>query len=327
MPAGDEEIVRRAAERMSEEIGDTLFIRGRNCERATSLRRLCLKFEGGNPTGTQKDRVALALAREAALRGLSTITAGTCGNFGAALSYSASAFGLRTVIYIPERYRARRAEEMNRWGAEICRVEGEYEDSVELSRVEATLSGWFDANPGNGTTQLSLDAYGEIAREIVEELGDAPFAVAVPVGNGTTLAGIFQGFQRLYARGAVSRLPRMVAASTYQKNPIIKSFRLEHLVIQDLSPEEVRETEVNEPLVNWHSYNGQEALDALYLSGGSAEYASDQSMLNLSRLLREQEGIDVLPASTSGLAALLALHERGELPEDDHVAVLTGRRR
>ena len=43
-------------------VGDTAFIRARNIERETGLRQIFLKFEGGNPTGTQKDRVAFAQA-------------------------------------------------------------------------------------------------------------------------------------------------------------------------------------------------------------------------------------------------------------------------
>ena len=51
------------------EVGDTAFIRARNIERETGLRQIFLKFEGGNPTGTQKDRVAFAQAMDALRQG------------------------------------------------------------------------------------------------------------------------------------------------------------------------------------------------------------------------------------------------------------------
>jgi len=119
----------------------------------------------------------------------------------------------------------------------------------------------------------------------------------------------------------------MIAASTYQKNPIVKSYKLGLTEVRDLHPGEIRETPVNEPLVNWHSYDGQAALDAIYTSGGWGEDVSDEAMLSYAKLLREVEGLNVLPASASALAAVVKVHRAWGLPEDEpHVVVLTGRR-
>jgi threonine synthase len=52
---------------------------------------------------------------------------------------------------------------------------------------------WYDANPGGNNTMMQLVAYGGISYEIYDELGDAPAAVAVPVSNGTTFAGVCKG--------------------------------------------------------------------------------------------------------------------------------------
>ena len=65
------------------EVGDTRLARARNIERETGLRQLYLKFDGGNPTGTQKDRIAFAQAMDALRRGFDTVTAATCGNVSA----------------------------------------------------------------------------------------------------------------------------------------------------------------------------------------------------------------------------------------------------
>ena len=66
------------------EIGDTNLLRSRNIERKVGLRQLYVKFEGGNPTGTQKDHIAFAQAMDALRRGFETITSATCGNYGVA---------------------------------------------------------------------------------------------------------------------------------------------------------------------------------------------------------------------------------------------------
>jgi threonine synthase len=308
------------------QVGRTALLRGRNVERALGFERIYFKFEGGNPTGCQKDRAAFELTRKAAREGYQVITLATCGNFGVAAAYAASHSSLRTLIFLPERYHARRLTEMTHLGAEVIRVDGDYEAAVAQSREAAERDGLFDANPGGKHGVANLEAYGEIAREIVEVLGDAPYAVAVPVSNGTTLAGIFDGFRRLHESGKASRIPRMVAASSYRKNPIVRSFREGFAFCMDLQPSDIHETTVNEPLINWHSFDGELALRALRATRGYAEYASDQDMLQSARLLLQREGLSVLPASASALIALAKVRSNGGLPEDDHVVILTGRR-
>ena len=90
------------------EIGDTSLSRTRNIEREVGLRQLYLKFEGGNPTGTQKDHIAFAQAMDALRRGFDAITAATCGNYGVALALASSCAGLRCIIYLPDNYHTKR---------------------------------------------------------------------------------------------------------------------------------------------------------------------------------------------------------------------------
>jgi len=308
------------------EVGDTAFIRARNIERETGLRQIFLKFEGGNPTGTQKDRVAFAQAMDALRRGFDTITVATCGNFGVAQALAASLAGIRCVIYIPGNYHTRRIGEMETLGAQIVRVEGDYEGAVKSSSRRAEQEEWYDANPGGGNTTMQLGAYGGISYEIYDELGDAPAAVAAPVSNGTTFAGVWKGFASLHRRGKTSRMPRMVAGSSFKKNPIVHAALKNRPTCEDLVPEKIRETRVNEPLINWHAIDGNIALRALRETNGWAGDASDKNMRSYSRLIREKEGLDVLPASTAGLIALIEHHKIEPLPNDRYVVVLTGRK-
>jgi threonine synthase len=308
------------------EVGDTALTRARNLEREVGLRQLFLKFEGGNPTGTQKDRIAFAQAMDGLRRGFDAITVATCGNYGAAIALATSYAGLRCYIYLPEHYHTRRISDMTSAGAQIIRVPGDYEAAVEVSQQRAEREEIYDANPGGANTALQLRAYGEIAYEIYDELRDAPAVVAVPVSNGTTLAGIHKGFVSLYRRGKTSRIPRMVAGSSYGKNPIVRAFLKNQERCEDLLPGRVKETPVNEPLINWHSIDGDQALAAVRSSGGFAGYASDKSMREYSRLLREREGLSVLPASTAGLIAFLDAHRQQPLPSDRYVVVVTGKK-
>jgi threonine synthase len=308
------------------EVGDTELIRARNIERQVGLRQLYLKFEGGNPTGTQKDRIAFAQTMDALRRGFDTLTVATCGNYGVAVALATSFAGLRCLVYIPQDYHTKRIREMADMGVEIIRVPGDYESAVLASRTRAEADGLYDANPGGNNLAIQLLAYGEIAREIYDELRDAPAVVALPVSNGSTLAGVYRGFLSLNRRGRTSRIPRMVAGSSFRKNPIVQAFLTGKASCDDLDPQRIRQTAVNEPLINWHSIDGELALKAIHETQGWAAPSSDRQMQTYSRIIREQEGLSVLSAATAGLLALLERHMRSPLPSDRYVAVLTGRK-
>jgi threonine synthase len=308
------------------EIGDTALTRLRNLEREFGLRQIYAKFEGSNPSGSQKDRIAFAQVLDAMRRGYEAVTVATCGNYGAALSVAAELGSLRCIVYIPLNYHTKRVQEIEERGATIVRAGEDYEEAVALSRARAEVEEIYDANPGGPNTSIHLRAYGEIAYEIYDDLRDAPAVVAVPVSNGTTLAGIHKGFVSLYRRGKTSRVPRIVAGSSFRKNPIVQAWLNRNPRCENLHPRFVRETPINEPLINWHSIDGDHALTAVRQTDGWAANASDKSLLDFAKLIREREGLNVLPASTDGLVALLERHRRDPLPGDRYIVILTGRK-
>ena len=307
------------------EVGDTGLNRTKSLEREFDIRQLYIKYEGDNPTGTQKDRIAFAQVYDALRREYEMVSLATCGNYGVAVALAANLAGIRCKIYVPDTYHTERFGEMEILGAEIIQLPGSYEDVVTASSDLARENDWYDANPGGVNTPLQITAYSQIAFEITDELGDAPRYCACPVSNGTLLAGIYRGFVSLYKRGKTSRIPRMIAASSNRNNPIVHSYRqgLEQCV--DLSPESIRETRYNEPLINWHSFDGEEALYAIRQSNGDAYNISDKKMKEMSSFLLKKEGLRILPAATAGLVALLEMHEEMDFEPDRFVAVLTAK--
>ncbi|MFX0034079.1 MAG: pyridoxal-phosphate dependent enzyme [Candidatus Hermodarchaeota archaeon] len=309
-------------------IGNTTFTEAKNLANLLGCERLYLKFEGSNPTGTQKDRIALALIEDAFKNKYKVITTATCGNFGAALAYVAKNYGLETHVFIPTNYHPakNRINYLYQANAHIHYIDGHYEDAVALSSEVAEDQDYYNANPGiPRVKELSFLAYSKISLELYRNLRRAPDYVFCPVGNGTTLTGIHRGFKKLFEDKKISKIPKIIATSTRKGNPIIKSYKLNNKIVLDLSPDEIRESKVNEPLTNWHSYDGQEALDSLYESNGFADYASDTKMIELSRILREEQGLNALPAATSTLAVLSNLKKGRVILKGNYVAILTGR--
>lgn len=304
------------------EVGDTWLRRARSLERDYDRSRLYLKFEGDNPTGTQKDRIAFAHLADAIEKGYGTVAVASCGNYGVATALAAKLAGIECRVYIPANYHTKRLAEMEVLGATLLRPPGSYEEVVEHSRAEAERNGWYDANPGGETNaELQIEAYAPIAHEIISQLdGNVPEVVAVPVSNGTLLAGIYRGFQQALPD---RRPPRLLAASSTRKNPIVVSWSRKLKQCTDLDPAKLRETLVNEPLINWHSFDGQAALDAVYATNGGAAQCSDEKLRRASAYLNKREALGVLPASCASLVALL---ETEGLEQALTVAVLTGKR-
>ena len=170
------------------EVGDTSLKRARNLERELNIRQLYIKYEGENPSGTQKDRIAFAQVQDAFRRNFKVISLATCGNYGVAIAYAAYLAGISCKIFIPETYHTERSREMLNFDAEIIKLPGTYEDAVKESSILAKKNGWYDANPGGANTHLQIAAYAEIAEEIYDQLRDAPKYIAAPVSNGTLLA-------------------------------------------------------------------------------------------------------------------------------------------
>jgi threonine synthase len=310
---------------ISLEVGDTPLNRLRNLERELDLRQIYIKYEGDNPTGTQKDRIAFAQVLDALRHEYDVIALATCGNYGVAMAYATHLAGISCKIYIPLSYHTERVHEMELLGADIIRFPGNYEDAVFESSRLAAHNQWYDANPGGSNTTLQMAAYAQIADEIFDHLRDAPKCIAAPVSNGTLLAGIYRGFVSLYKRGKTSRIPVFIAGSSAYKNPIIASFKAGMQDCQDINPRQIKETIINEALVNWHSFNGEDALWALRQTKGHAYHISDRKMREMSVFLHKREGYRILPASTAGLCGFIELLRSNELLNDRYVVVLTGR--
>lgn len=309
-------------------IGDTLFTRIKNMEKLLDFSKFYVKFEAGNPTGTMKDRASFATLEYAKESGFDIIAVASCGNFGASIAKLSKIFNVTPHIFIPNSYDSPRISEIKRMGGIIHRASGTYEELVELSGTVANEQGWYNGNPGiKVNSELSFRAYERIAFEIFEQLEYAPDSVSVSVSNGTCFNGIFLGFRRLYRQGHTDKIPVMIAASTDGGNPIISSYVEGRKKIINLQPDSITETPLNEPIVNWRSLDGQQALDALWESDGYAYSISDEIMNTFSHFLEKEEGLSVLPASAASVAAMAEyVKAKVSLKDKCFVSVLTSRK-
>jgi threonine synthase len=190
----------------------------------------------------------------------------------------------------------------------------------------------YDANPGGERAEIHIDGYGAIAAEIISDMGGkVPRYVAVPVGNGTILAGIYRGFSQALGEGRADEVPHMVGGSVAGQNSVVESIESGRDAHAHIPSEQMRVTETAAPLATWQALDGPPAFDAIIQSGGFAMGFADIELEEMARELKEYEGMEAIPAATAGLLALVEHQrmsrvegaERAPLETGEVVAVLT----
>ena len=286
--------------------GGTPLLRARRLGAEVGLAQLHLKFEGTNPTGSFKDRGMVLAVNRAIGAGARAIVCASTGNTSASAAAYAAAAGLPCHVILPAGKVARgKLAQALAAGARLTMVDGNFDAALEAVR---RLGEDGAAVVVNSINPDRLDGQQTAAWEIVDVLGRAPDALALPVGNAGNITAYWRGFVR-YERGR----PRMLGFQADGAAPIVRGEPVE-------SPETVA-TAIR--IGNPASWEG--AVTARDESGGLIEAVSDDEILEAQRMVVALEGVFCEPASAAGVAGVRRLRREGRIGQDEAVVcVLTG---
>lgn len=282
------------------------------------LKQLWVKDDGLNPTGALKDRasaMAVAKAREA---GAGVIACSSTGNAASSLAGNAAAAGLATYIFVPSRAPKGKVAQLMTFGATVISVQGSYEETFELSRQAINRWGWYNRNAA--INPYLSEGKKTVAYEILEQLGwQAPDYIAISVGDGCTIAGLWKGLKDLYAVGLIDRLPRLISAQAEGCCPINRA------VVRGGGWEPMEENTFADSIAVGVPRNGDKALMAIRESRGLAVNVSDREIMEAQQLLGRSCGVFGEPAGVTAAAGVKKLCEQGILGrEETVVSVVTG---
>jgi len=184
-------------------------------------RRIYLKCENTNPTGSFKDRGTATLVSFLRSRGITEAIEDSSGNAGASFAAYAARADIRARVYVPENASGPKRAQIEMYGAEVAAIPG--------PRSSAAEAAWRTAEGGlpyasHAYLPFNLPGYATCALEIAEQLGDAPAVVVLPVGQGGFLLGLERGFRALLQAGRISRMPALVGVQAAACAPLAALF-------------------------------------------------------------------------------------------------------
>jgi cysteine synthase A len=194
-------------ESILEAIGNTPIVRLQRCAPENGA-ELWLKLENRNPTGSMKDRMALAMIEGAERDGLigpgETIVEYTGGSTGPALALVCRAKGYRALIVIADCFTEERIQLMKALGAEIDlipSVEGPPKVTAQDIENMVDRAAELSAEPGHYATDQFNNPYiipnhrEQLGREIWEDTGGRVTAFCQGMGTASSLMGVSEALK------------------------------------------------------------------------------------------------------------------------------------
>lgn len=284
---------------------------------ATGCRRLFIKDESANPTGSFKARGLSAAVNGALARGATRFAAPTAGNAGGALAAYAAAVGAPALVLMPSDTPRAFVEECRAFGATVELVDGLIDECGRQVAARAKSEGWHPVSTLK--EPFRVEGKKTMGYELFEQLdGELPDVIVYPTGGGTGLIGMWKAFDEMEQLGWIgSERPRMVSVQAAGCAPVVRAFETG--------------AESAEPWVDAHTVaSGLRVpsaigdflmLRAIRESGGTAIAVDDAEMMDAANALARGSGIFPAPEGGAALAALNRLRERGLVDRDERIVL------
>jgi len=288
------------------------------------------KCEHLSPTGSFKDRGASVLVSWLKEWSHFRAVEDSSGNAGVAIAAYASRAGIQVEIHVPRGASRPKTRLIEEYGGATVVVPGNRQEAAESARRAAGRC----AYASHVYQPHFLQGTKTLAYEIWEQtLKDPARAVAVPVGNGSLVLGLFMGFLEVQMAGLIQHVPRLLAYQSDRCAPLAYAFRsgLDRAARIEPSPSRAEGIAISDPprgaeilravreTAGWIEMVPEEAAGRaradLARTGFLVEWTSAVAVAGVERSLRRQsiEGPIVIVLTASGLKDLEPASAPGSL--------------
>ncbi len=301
--------------------GYTPLVRADRLAEVLGVSELYVKDDSVNhPTFSYKDRVVSIALTKAIEFGFDTVACASTGNLANSVSAHAARAGLRCFIFIPDNLEQGKVIGSAIYNPTPVAISGNYDDVNRLCTEIADKYGWAFAN-------INLRPfYTEGAKtygfEVVEQLGwRLPQHIIVPTAGGTILPKVAKSFEELVQVGLVEQSPwKIYSAQAAGCAPVVNAIHRGSDLIEPVKPDTIAKS-----IAIGNPADGYYVMKAVRGSGGWAEAATDQEIVEAIQLLAQTEGIFTEPAGGTTVAVTKKLIEQGRIPRDESIVIsITG---
>jgi threonine synthase len=278
------------------------------------LKKILLKDESVNPTGSFKARglsVAVSKAKELGIRHCIIPTA---GNAGGALSAYAAKAGIKATVVMPRHTPATLQEECRLYGAELILVDGLIDACGRKAKQVAAETGAFDMSTMK--EPYRLEGKKTLGYEIAEQLNwQLPDLIIYPTGGGTGLIAMWKAFKEMKALGWLyGQLPKMIIVQSEKCNPMIQMFE-NGTIPADFAPE----ASIAYGLAVPSPFAKDMIQEVISESNGTAVTVSETEMADGIKEIAMTEGLLLSPEGSATYMGLKKLVEKDYITEDETV--------
>jgi threonine synthase len=282
------------------------------------VKKLYLKHEGENPTGSFKDRGMTGGLTQARVLGMQRVACASTGNTSASLASYAAFGGLEGIVFFQNKHVSMgKLAQAIAYGATCVQVNADFDRNLELIREVAAQLGIYVLNSIN---PFRLEGQKTIMFEAIQQLRwQVPDWIVCPGGNLGNSSAFGKGLHELYDLGLIDRIPRLAIIQAEGANPLYKSYQTGFTHYEPVHAETIATAiKIGNPV------SFKKAVRTLKWTDGVVEQVSDQEIMDTKALI-DRQGIGCEPASACSVAGIQKLVEKGIIGRDETVVgILTG---
>jgi len=301
--------------------GMTPILKASRLGEQMGLRKLFIKDEGLNPTGSFKARgLSAAVTRARALKAKALATP-TAGNAGGALAAYAAKAGIPAVIVMPADTPRANVLECMAFGADVRKLHGLISDCGKYVAEHKEREGWFEVTTLK--EPYRIEGKKTMGYELWEQMGGKlPDVIIYPTGGGVGLIGMCKAFDEMQEmRWIGAERPRMVSVQASGCAPIVTAFDRGAATSEFFQNAATIASGLRVP----KALGDFIMLADIHTTHGTALVATDEEMLAAGRELASLEGMFAAPEGAATVVAARKLAKRSWIkPEDSVILFNTG---
>jgi len=299
--------------------GNTGLYSSELLQKYTGVRKLYVKAQSENPSGSFKDNGMTVAVSHGKSLGYKKFTCTSTGNTSSSLAMYASITGADSYVFVPNKdVSLNKVLQTLAYGAKVFRVEGNYDDGIQFLEKYSSDLGLYICNSVN---PFRIEGQKSIIYEVAQYLNwKLPEWIILPGGALSNATALGKGLQDLFTLGFIDKMPKVAVVQAEGASPFHKMFiQKKH----ELTPERFPYTRASALNIG-NPPSWKKALKTLTQTKGVSISVTDEEILDAKAVI-DKCGIGCEPASAATIAGLRNLISQKVIDKDESIlCILTG---